>query len=116
MKKGHVVVVVFLAVFAGFIGGAVSGQFLGNRTVFARQEPPAKEVLVAHEFRLVTDDGRTLAILGGHPGEEPFLPIESALRFFDSQGEMRMLVGIIPVNKPYVGFFDRNGKIVWEAK
>jgi len=116
MKKGQLTVIVVLALFAGFIGGIVSSHFLGDRTVFAREEPPAKEVLVAHEFRLVSDDGRTLAILGGHPGEEPFLPIEPALRFFDSQGDMRMLVGMIPVNKPYVGFFDKNGKTAWEAK
>jgi len=116
MKRGQLTVIVVLALFAGFIGGIVSSQFLGDRTVFAREEPPAKEVVVAHEFRLVSDDGRTLAILGGHPGEEPFLPIEPALRFFDRQGDMRMLVGMIPVNKPYVGFFDNNGKTSWEAK
>ena len=115
MKRGQLAVILFLALFAGFLGGMVSSQ-LGYRTVFAREEPPAKEVLVAHEFRLVSDDGRTLAILGGHPGEEPFLPIEPALRFFDSQGDMRLLVGMIPVNNPYVGFFDKNGKTVWEAK
>jgi len=116
MKRGQLAVIVVLALFAGFIGGMVSGQFLGDRTVFAREEPTAKEVVVAHEFRLVSDDGRTLAILGGHPGEEPFLPIEPALRFFDREGDMRMLVGMIPVNKPYVGFFDNNGKTSWEAK
>jgi hypothetical protein len=116
MKRGQLTVIVVLALFAGFLGGIVSSQLLGDRTVFAREEPPAKEVVVAHEFRLVSDDGRTLAILGGHPGEEPFLPIEPALRFFDRQGDMRMLVGMIPVNKPYVGFFDSNGKTLWEAK
>ena len=116
MKRGQLTLIVVLALFAGFIGGIVSSQLLGDRTVFAREEPPAKEVVVAHEFRLVSDDGRTLAILGGHPGEEPFLPIEPALRFFDRQGDMRMLVGMIPVNKPYVGFFDNNGKTAWEAK
>jgi hypothetical protein len=116
MKRGQLTLLVVLALFAGFIGGIVSSQLLGDRTVFAREEPPANEVLVANEFRLVSDDGRTLAILGGHPGEEPFLPIEPALRFFDRQGDMRMLVGMIPVNKPYVGFFDKNGKTAWEAK
>ena len=116
MKRGQLAVIIVLALFAGFIGGIVSSQFLGDRTVFAREEPAAKEVVVAHEFRLVSDDGRTLAILGGHPGEEPFLPIEPALRFFDRQGDMRLLVGMIPVNKPYVGFFDNNGKTAWEAK
>jgi len=116
MKRGQFTVIVFIALFAGFIGGIVSSQFFRDRIVFAREEPPAKEVLVAHEFRLVSDDGRTLAILGGHPGEEPFLPIEPALRFFDAQGDMRMLVGMIPVNKPYVGFFDKSGKTAWEAK
>jgi hypothetical protein len=116
MKRGQLTLIVVLALFAGFIGGIVSSQLLGDRTVFAREEPPAKEVVVAHEFRLVSDDGRTLAILGGHPGEEPFLPIEPALRFFDRQGDMRLLVGMIPVNKPYVGFFDNKGKTAWEAK
>ena len=116
MKRGQLTVIIVLALFAGFIGGIVSSQFLGDRTVLAREEPPAKEVVVAHEFRLVSDDGRTLAILGGHPGEEPFLPIEPALRFFDRQGDMRMLVGMIPVNKPFVGFFDKDGKTAWEAK
>ena len=116
MKRGQLTLIVILALFAGFVGGIASSQFLGNGTVFAREEPQAKEVLVAHEFRLVSDDGRILAILGGHPGEEPFLPIEPALRFFDSQGDMRMLIGMIPVNKPYVGFFDKNGKTAWEAK
>jgi len=116
MKRGQSIAIVVLALFAGFIGGIVSSQFLGDRTVFAREEPPAKEVVVAHEFRLVSDDGRTLAILGGHPGEEPFLPIEPALRFFDSQGDMRLLVGMIPVNKPFLGYFDKQGKTAWEAK
>ena len=116
MKRGQLTIVVVLALFAGFMGGIISSQFLGDKTVFAREELPAKEVLVANEFRLVSDDGRILAILGGHPGKEPFLPIEPALRFFDSQGNMSMLVGMIPVNKPYVGFFDSNGKTLWEAK
>ena len=116
MKRGQLTVIIVLALFAGFIGGIVSSQFLGDRTVLAREEPPAKEVLVAHEFRLVSDDGRTLAVLGGHPGEEPFLPIEPALRFFDRQGDMRLLVGMIPVNKPFVGYFDKQGKTAWEAK
>jgi hypothetical protein len=29
---------------------------------------------------------------------------------------MRMLVGMIPVNKPYAGFFDEKGKTTWEAR
>jgi hypothetical protein len=116
MKRGQLTIVVVLALFAGFIGGIISSRFLGDKTVFAREELPAKEVLVANEFRLVSDDGRILAILGGHPGKEPFLPIEPALRFFDTHGEMRMLVGMIPVNQPYAGFFDENGKTTWEAK
>ena len=116
MKRGQLTVIVVLALFAGFMGGIISSHFLGDKTVFAREELPAKEVLVANEFRLVSDDGRTLAILGGHPGKEPFLPIEPALRFFDSQGNMSMLVGMIPVNQPYAGFFDENGKTTWEAK
>ncbi len=116
MKRGQLTIVVVLALFAGFMGGIISSQFLGDKTVFAREKLPAKEVLVANEFRLVSDDGRILAILGGHPGKEPFLPIEPALRFFDTQGDMRMLVGMIPVNQPYAGFFDENGKTTWEAK
>ena len=116
MKRGQLWLIVILALFAGFIGGIVSSQFLGDRTVFAREDLPAKEVLVANEFRLVSDDGRILAVLGGHPGKEPFLPIEPALRFFDREGDMRMLVGMIPVNQPYAGFFDENGKTTWEAK
>jgi hypothetical protein len=116
MKRGQLAIVVVLALFAGFIGGIISSQFLGDKSVFAREELPTKEVLVANEFRLVSDDGRILAILGGHPGKEPFLPIEPALRFFDTQGDMRMLVGMIPVNQPYAGFFDENGKTTWEAK
>jgi hypothetical protein len=116
MKRGQLTIVVVLALFAGFMGGIISSQFLGDMTVFAREELPAKEVLVANEFRLVSDDGRILAILGGHPGKEPFLPIEPALRFFDTQGDMRMLVGMIPVNKPYIGFFNKDGKTAWEAK
>jgi len=116
MKRGQLAVLVVLALVGGFIGGIVSSHFLGDRTVFAREAPEAKEVLVAHEFRLVADDGRILAILGGHPGKEPFLPIEPALRFFDSQGDMRILIGVIPVNKPYIGFFDDNGATTWEKK
>ena len=50
MKRGQLTLLVILALFAGFIGGIVSSHFLGDRTVFAREEPPAKEVLVAHEF------------------------------------------------------------------
>jgi hypothetical protein len=116
MKGGQLTLIVIVALFAGFIGGIVSSQFLGDRTVFAREEPQAKEVLVANEFRLVSDDGRILAILGAHPGKEPFLPIEPALRFFDTQGDMSMLVGMIPVNKPYAGFFDEKGNTTWEAR
>ena len=74
-----------------------------------------EKLVIAKEFRLIDDNDRTLAILGGHPGKEPFLPIEPALRFYDNNGELVILLGLVPGNKAKLAIFDGRGKTIWET-
>jgi hypothetical protein len=86
-----------------------------GKTVLARESFRPEEFVSAKEFRLVDENGRTLAVLGGHPGKEPFLPIEPALRFYDQDGELLLLLGLVPNNKPKLALFDGHGKTIWET-
>jgi hypothetical protein len=107
--------VVVLTLLAGLVGGVLLSQTQMVKTVLARESFQPEEFVSAKEFRLVDANGKTLAILGGHPGKEPFLPIEPALRFYDNNGELVVLLGLVPSNKPKLALFDGHGKTIWET-
>lgn len=115
MKGKQYGLMLVLALLTGLAGGVVSSRFYVPDPALAVQNSEAQTVVVAREFRLVDANGNTIAILGGHPGKEPFLPIEPGLRFYDKHGELRILLGLIPGEKPFVGFFGSGGKAIWEA-
>ena len=115
MRRTKLSFVVILALLAGLVGGVLLSQTKMGKTVLAREGFQPKEYVSANEFRLVDENGRTLAVLGGHPGKEPFLPIEPALRFYDNNGELVVLLGLVPSNKPKLALFDGHGKTLWET-
>ena len=115
MRMTRLSFVVMLALLAGLVGGALLSQTKMVKTVLARESFQPNEFVSAKEFRLVDANGKTLAVLGGHPGKEPFLPIEPALRFYDNNDELVILLGIVPGNKPKLALFDGHGKTIWET-
>ena len=115
MRKTNLSLIVILALMAGLVGGILLSQTQMGKTVLARESFRPEEFVSAKEFRLVDKNGRTLAVLGGHPGKEPFLPIEPALRFYDQDGELLLLLGLVPNNKPKLALFDGHGKTIWET-
>ena len=115
MRRPNLIFITIVALLVGFMGGVLLSQTKMGKTVLARENFQPKEFVSAREFRLVDENDRTLAILGGHPGKEPFLPIEPALRFYDNNGELVILLGIVPGNKPKLALFDGHGKTIWET-
>jgi len=115
MRRTKLSLVVILALLAGLAGGMLLSQTRMGETVLARESFKPEEFVRAKEFRLVDENGRTLAVLGGHPGKEPFLPIEPALRFYDNNGELVLLLGLVPGNRPKLALFDGQGKTMWET-
>ncbi|UCE83012.1 MAG: hypothetical protein JSV47_00240 [Deltaproteobacteria bacterium] len=115
MRKINLSFIVILALLAGLVGGVVLSQTQMGKTMLAQESFQPEEFVSAREFRLVDENGKTLAVLGGHPGKEPFLPIEPALRFYDQDGELLLLLGLVPGNKPKLALFNGHGKIIWET-
>lgn len=115
MRRTNQVFVVILVLLAGLAGGVLLSQTPMGKTLLARESFQPEESVSAKEFRLLDANGRTLAILGGHPGKEPFLPIEPALRFYDDNGKLVLLLGLVPSNKPKLALFDAQGKTIWET-
>jgi hypothetical protein len=115
MRMTRLSFVVILSLLAGLVGGALLSQTQMVKTVLAQESFRPVEFVSAKEFRLVDANGKTLAVLGGHPGKEPFLPIEPALRFYDNNGELVVLLGLVPSNKPKLALFDGHGKTIWET-
>ena len=115
MRRTRLSFVVMLSLLAGLVGGALLSQTQMVKNVLAQESFRPEEFVSAKEFRLVDANGKTLAVLGGHPGKEPFLPIEPALRFYDNNGELVVLLGLVPTNKPKLALFDGHGKTIWET-
>ena len=115
MRGTKLSLLVILALLAGLAAGVLLSQTKIAKTVLARESFQPEEFVSAKEFRLVDANGRTLAVLGGHPGKEPFLPIEPALRFYDNNGELVILLGLVPSSKPKLALFDGHGKTIWET-
>lgn len=115
MSKANLSLIAIIALLAGLVAGVLLSQTQMGNKVLARESFQPSEFVSAKEFRLVDKNGRTLAVLGGHPGKEPFLPIEPALRFYDKSGELVVLLGLVPSNKPKLALFDGHGKTIWET-
>ena len=115
MSRKEMSFMVIIALLAGLAGGLLLSQTQMGKTVLARESFQPEKLVIAKEFRLIDDNDRTLAILGGHPGKEPFLPIEPALRFYDNNGELVILLGLVPGNKAKLAIFDGRGKTIWET-
>ena len=115
MKDKKYVFILAVALLAGFVGGALSGRLFGSNDVLAQEQVEAHKNVLANEFRLVAEDGRLLAALGGRAGSEPFLPIEPVLRFYDRNGELRIIIGLLPGDVPHLGVLDANKNIIWKA-
>ena len=113
--RPNLIFITIVALLVGLMGGVLLSQTKMVKTVLARESFQPNEFVSAKEFRLVDANGKTLAVLGGHPGKEPFLPIEPALRFYDNSGELVVLLGLVPGNKPKLALFDGHGKIIWET-
>jgi len=75
MMRPNLIFITIVALLVGLMGGVLLSQTKMGKTVLARESFQPKEFVSAKEFRLVDANDRTLAVLGGHPGKEPFLPI-----------------------------------------
>ncbi|MGB5921849.1 MAG: hypothetical protein WBG91_21105 [Syntrophobacteria bacterium] len=115
MMRPNLIFITIVALLVGLMGGVLLSQTKMGKTVLARESFQPKEFVSAKEFRLIDANDRTVAVLGGHPGKEPFLPIEPALRFYGNNGELVILLGIVPGNKPKLALFDGHGKTIWET-
>ena len=115
VKKKVYALLLMLAFVAGLLGGAVSGRLFAVNLGYAEKEPEPKAYIAAKEFRLVADDGRTLATLGGRPGMEPFMPVSPALHFYDREGQLRILIGLMPGDMPHIDMLDENRNLIWVA-
>ena len=104
-----------LSFLVGLIVGVVPTRFFAVDSVLAEKTLQSQTVIAAREFRLLDDNGNTIAILGGRPGKEPFLPIAPDLRFYGRDGELRILVGLMPGDKPVIVLSDANREVIWQA-
>jgi hypothetical protein len=64
MKTKQSVAIVFLAAFAGFVGGLISNQIFEPRPALAQKESAPSKIVSAQEFRVVDTDGRILGRFG----------------------------------------------------
>ena len=62
MKSMQYVLMLALSIISGFLGGALSVRFLMPQSDVSQDEP--QNVITAEEFRVVDDEGNTLATLG----------------------------------------------------
>ena len=62
MKSMQYVLMLALSIISGFLGGALSVWFLMPQSAVSQDEP--QNVITAEEFRVVDDEGNTLATLG----------------------------------------------------
>jgi hypothetical protein len=62
MRGKQLVLVVGVAFFAGLLGGMLANKVLTTTQVFA--ETKKRKIIEAHEFRLVNENGKTLALFG----------------------------------------------------
>ena len=113
--RPNLIFITIVALLVGLMGGVLLSQTKTAKSVLARESFQPEKLVIAKEFRLIDQNDRTVAVLGGHPGKEPFLPIEPALRFYDDNGELVILLGIVPGNKPKLALFDGHGKTIWET-
>jgi len=74
MNSGQYSLTVILALVAGFIGGAVSGQFFTDKLVFAQKKGKPMKVIEAEEFRLLDEKGKIIAQLKKMEGEPRSVP------------------------------------------
>jgi hypothetical protein len=114
MKWKQCGLVLALALLTGLVGGVVSSRFCVVYLAFAGDKSEPQKV-VAKEFHLVDDNGNSIAILGGRPGKEPFLPIAPDLRFYGKAGDLRILIGLMPGDKPVIVLSDANREVIWKA-
>lgn len=104
-----------LALLTGLVLGVVSSRFFVGNSALAEEKAQSQRVLVAREFRLVDDNGKTIAVLGGRPGKAPFLPILPDLRFYGEDGELRIFVGLMPGDKPIISLSGAGREVIWKA-
>ena len=93
----------------------ISGRLFASNAGYHEKKSEPQMFVEAKEVRIIGDDGITLAILGGRAGSEPFLPVQTALRFFDKDGDLRILIGLMPGDVPHIGILDGSRNLIWEV-
>ncbi len=63
MKRKQFILLITLAIFAGFIGGLLSSWLFTGRTAFTEKKRGPVKVIEAEAFRLVDKDGKIHALL-----------------------------------------------------
>lgn len=92
MRNPHYLFFVVIALAAGVAGGLVSNAFLQPS---AREESGLKNIVVAHEFHLVDEEGRDRWVLKLSKDEEP------TATFVNKNGWAPMAVGINQEGFPF---------------
>ncbi|MGQ0812178.1 MAG: hypothetical protein ACT4OO_13280 [Nitrospiraceae bacterium] len=94
---------ILLAVFAGFLGGILSGTVVRTEAVDAGLAPPQRhKILTAEQFVLVDANGVPRGRLGGMPDGSVKLTLN------DRQLKDRITMGLSPDGSPSLGLFDEN--------
>ncbi len=127
MNKKQFSLLLMLSLFAGLVGGMLTGQFFLGTPVLAEKKFGAQNVIIAEEFRLVDKEDKILSTWGmyaGGPGIVLFgkngqfravfsltSPDEGPiLTFADNKGNHRATVGLGAERQPYVTLRDQAGK------
>jgi hypothetical protein len=96
------VLILILPLISGFIGGFLSYSLLGGNDALAQRQESDAKIITAEKFVLVDSTGAMRAELG------PFY-LQPTLRFYESDGRLRTIVGLGPQDSPVLAFIDREG-------
>jgi hypothetical protein len=99
--------VLVVGILAGFVGGAIASWLFTNQPVFAEKKARTVKIIEAEEFRLLDGKGRIRAKLELNPktGGKP------SLRFLDSAGRLRCLLGLGVQDEPTLGMLEETGEL-----
>lgn len=104
MTRKEYLLLLFLTMLAGMVGGAMSGRFFASDPALAQQRT---KVINAEEFLLVDKNGRTRAGLGLDANGEVGLVL------LDKAGTKSLHLS--PDERLVLRLTDKDGKVLWSA-
>ncbi|MFX0198640.1 MAG: hypothetical protein ACFFCW_21165 [Candidatus Hodarchaeota archaeon] len=112
MDKKYLLLMLLLAILAGFVGGAVANRFFTTQPVFAQKKSKPAKVIEAEEFRLVDKSGNIhieikLKEFTVSPKKPP---VKHPVISIKQHGRDRLTLGLSRTESPVLRFSDPNGK------